>query len=449
MGRPLEHSLRLRTATLRNFRGFEHLDARFAPEFTVVIGDNGSGKSSLLDALALALSAFFEAFDEIDGEPVDPQDIRRVGFTYGTEVTFEAQLPLGISCTGDGQEGEISWELTLEKSIREPLHEAPWRFAEEATWALESQEQVRSGEPVVLPLLGYYGTGRLFHLEHAEESLDPLPPGSRLEGYRDAFAAGANVTTLVQWLKTQELISLQEDGAGSALEAVKAAVRSCMPDFGNVFYSVRHDTLVASQGEDDASARTFATLSDGYRNVLAMVADLARRAAVLNPQLGAAAAAQTPGIVLIDELDLHLHPSWQRRIVDDLRRTFPKLQFIATTHSPFIIQSLRPGELLHLSVAATEASGEVDTDLTASEYVDRSIEDIAEGVMGVENVERSERFHTKMQLAEAYFAALDAADGDIEASPAAQARLDELVAEFGDDPSFAALLKLQQSDGGE
>jgi len=70
--------------------------------------------------------------------------------------------------------------------------------------------------------------------------------------------------------------------------------------------------------------------------MLGMVADIAYRSAVLNPQLGSEAAQKTPGIVLIDEIDLHLHPKWQRRVVEDLRATFPALQFVATTHSPFI-----------------------------------------------------------------------------------------------------------------
>ena len=91
----------------------------------------------------------------------------------------------------------------------------------------------------------------------------------------------------------------------------------------------------------DGRLTPFYHLSDGYRNTLAMAADIAVRAATLNPALSSLAMEETPGVVLIDEIDLHLHPKWQRQIVEDLRGAFPKIQFVATTHSPFIIQSLR------------------------------------------------------------------------------------------------------------
>ena len=89
----------------------------------------------------------------------------------------------------------------------------------------------------------------------------------------------------------------------------------------------------------------FSFLSDGYRNMVALVADVAWRAAVLNPHLGKDAAARSEGVVLIDEIDLHLHPRWQRRVLGNLRRTFPGLQFVTTTHSPQVIASARREEV--------------------------------------------------------------------------------------------------------
>ncbi len=125
----------------------------------------------------------------------------------------------------------------------------------------------------------------------------------------------------------------------------------------------------------DEHSLPFRYLSDGYRNMVAMAADIAVRCATLNPHLGAEAARGTPGVVLIDEVDLHLHPRWQRRVVDDLLRAFPKVQFFGTTHSPFIIQSLPPIEgvqLLNLDNPQAE------------DFTNKSVEDIAEEVQGVE-----------------------------------------------------------------
>ena len=171
-------------------------------------------------------------------------------------------------------------------------------------------------------------------------------------------------------------------------------------------------------------------LSDGERSLLAIVADLIRRLSLANPEisdplLGA-------GVVLVDEIELHLHPTWQRNVIEKLRTTFPNIQFIATTHSPFVIQSLRAGELINLD---PEEFGE---------YADKSIEDIAENVMGVDVPQKSERYRQMMDAAEAYFRLLresGASAGDVDA---AEQRLNELAAPFSDDPAFQALLKLER-----
>ena len=149
--------------------------------------------------------------------------------------------------------------------------------------------------------------------------------------------------------------------------------------------------------QEKSHSMPFHLLSDGYRNMIGMVADIAYRAAVLNPQLGSEAAKLTPGIVLIDEIDLHLHPKWQRRVVEDLKRTFPKIQFFATTHSPFIIQSLKANELINL-------------DNRDGEYGKKSIEDIIENVQGVELPQQSERWKNMMEAAQEYYQVLEQAE---------------------------------------
>ncbi|HEX8109211.1 MAG TPA: AAA family ATPase [Kofleriaceae bacterium] len=122
------------------------------------------------------------------------------------------------------------------------------------------------------------------------------------------------------------------------LAAIEAAVRSCLEGLKRFWFDVQFDELRLELGNGDI--RPFYMLSEGCRNMTALVADIAWRASVLNPHHGPNAHKLTEGIVLIDELDLHLHPGWQRRIVADLRRTFPKIQFIVTTHSPQIVASV-------------------------------------------------------------------------------------------------------------
>jgi predicted ATP-binding protein involved in virulence len=97
---------------------------------------------------------------------------------------------------------------------------------------------------------------------------------------------------------------------------------------------------------EDGRSHPFDNLSDGQRNVMALVGDIAVKAAQLNPHLGKQVLDKTAGVVLIDELDLHLHPRWQRRIVADLKRCFPLVQFFCTTHSPIIIGEVPREEIV-------------------------------------------------------------------------------------------------------
>ena len=107
--------------------------------------------------------------------------------------------------------------------------------------------------------------------------------------------------------------------------------------------------------------------------------------------------ARTPGVVLIDELDVHLHPKWQRGVVEDLRQAFPSIQFIATTHSPFIVQSLRTEELINLEGPTIPHLG------------NQSVETIARGLMGVERTDVSERYEEMVTAAKEYLVTLDEA----------------------------------------
>ncbi len=191
-----------------------------------------------------------------------------------------------------------------------------------------------------LPILAYYGAGRLWDT-HRNILLGK--PGSRGAGYRNCLDPKSDHFLFVKWFKQLETVAIQRRKTIPAMEMIRQAVKNCIPGAQDFFYDAAHDALMivlADQGH-----QRFDQLSDGYRNTVAMVADIAHRAIRLNPQMGVDASRRIEGVVLIDEIDLHLHPHWQRRIVRDLQRIFPKIQFIATTHSPFILQSLDPGEV--------------------------------------------------------------------------------------------------------
>ena len=181
----------------------------------------------------------------------------------------------------------------------------------------------------------------------------------------------------------------------------------------------------------DGTVIPFASLSDGYRNVIKIILDIATRMCILNPYLQGEALEKTPGVVIIDEIDLSLHPTWQKRIVRILKSLFPKVQFICATHSPFIIQSLQQDELITL---------DRDEKPLAEEYADVSIEDIAEDIMGVQIPQYSDRKIKMYEAAKEFFDALQQGRSkeDIEALREKMARLE---AEYSDNPAYLAWME--------
>lgn len=156
--------------------------------------------------------------------------------------------------------------------------------------------------------------------------------------------------------------------------------------------------------------------------------DIATRMCILNPYHQGEALKMTPGVVIIDELDLSLHPTWQKKIVGILKTLFPKIQFICATHSPFIIQSLEDGELITLGQPLD------------SEYSGEGIEDIAEDIMGVEMPQYSEKKRKMYEAAEAYYEALKQGktQDDLEKL---REELAVLEAEYSDNPAYLALMR--------
>jgi predicted ATP-binding protein involved in virulence len=125
----------------------------------------------------------------------------------------------------------------------------------------------------------------------------------------------------------------------------------CVEGAKSLYYDGRYKDLVVVLNE--GGPQLFDNLSDGQRIMLTLVGDLASRAAILNPHLGDAALRETPGVVIVDELDLHLHPKWQRRVIHDLKTTFPSFQFIATTHSPQLVGEAKADEVMLLDGGET------------------------------------------------------------------------------------------------
>lgn len=357
------HYLNLQKLGLRDYRCFESLDIDFHHQLTVLVAANGSGKTSVLDAIAVAFGPYIGAFDEAVGKHFEPSDIRltQIRRTATNEMEY---APKGVRLEATGLiPGSLIDSLsddhpasTWKRSLTSPTKaKTTIKDAKELIgYGKRMQEAVRTpGNDVLLPLIAYYGTGRLW--QQKKQKKEPwakrIQRTSRTIGYTDCLDPASKYKSFVEWFRYWSVnakeMQLKEQADtpaykefSSYIASVKDAVNACLIPAGwkDIEYSFKVDTLVAHH--DQHGELPVELLSDGIRNMIGMVADIAFRATKLNGQLGAQAAAQTPGIVLIDEVDMHLHPEWQQIVLQSLIQAFPAIQFIITTHSPQVLTTV-------------------------------------------------------------------------------------------------------------
>lgn len=377
----------LRSLSLSNFHRFEHFKISFDDHLTVLVGDNGSGKSSILRAASIALGTFLLGFDGASSMSISPLDARLVTYERDGAIDRRAQYPVDIEAVGEICGDVLSWKRSLNSSTgRTTRVDAKDVIAKGRELSLRLQE---GDFDAVLPLVAYYGTGRLWAKKQQQDT-DTREP-DRTEGYRYALDGEVNDKALLAWVRRMTIEEVQRmrrqggDGGVSTLSAVRDAIASCFARISGrnhveVDYDFNVNDFTVSCRREDGTAESLPLgyLSDGYRTTMSMVADIAYRMAMLNPGLGSEVVSQTPGVVLIDEVDLHLHPRWQSRVLGDLQTLFPRVQFIVTTHAPLVISSVRAE---NIRVLMNDAS---DSYVPSSEVYGGDLGRLLVTVMGAE-----------------------------------------------------------------
>jgi predicted ATP-binding protein involved in virulence len=343
----------LKSLALKNYRGYESLNVEFDPEYSVLVGINGSGKSSILDAAATALGSYISGFDGIPSNGITKDDAHRKMYELGSRIESEEQYPVEIHAVCDIDGRELRWSRSLHgKEGRTHIRAAK----EIMEYSSELQQKVRDGDrEAVLPLIAYYGTGRLYMQKKQKRSAADDIRFTRTGGYTDCLDSASNDKLMMRWFEQMTAIQLQENKRVPELEVVKQAMGKCFsgavhPDRIAMFeYMMKSKEIeITYDSENGRQKLPMKMLSDGLKITISMVADIAYRMAVLNPQLLDHILEETPGIVLIDEVDMHLHPEWQRRIMEDLHYIFPKIQFIVTTHSPSVLANVKREHIILL-----------------------------------------------------------------------------------------------------
>lgn len=346
----------LKSMTLHNFRCYKEVSLDFHKHLTVLVGINGAGKTSLLEGAAIALSTMFIPFEGTKSRSIDKTQVRLEAFSMGSTVDVQPQYPAAVSASAVLDGKEVKWQ----RSLNTAKGNTTFGNAKEIISLAERyQARLRSGDAsLILPVIAYYGTGRLWDY-HREKQSEIFETSTRTNGYIDSVDGTANIKLMMNWFAkmTVQKYQNQERGDGSIpeLDAVLSAMEKCYARIAEtneakVQYNMATKELdVAYTDENGQQMRIpLNQLSDGYKSTISLVADIAYRMAVLNPQLLGDVCDKTDGVVLIDEVDLHLHPSWQQRILKDLMAVFPRVQFIVTTHAPAVINTIRAENLLLL-----------------------------------------------------------------------------------------------------
>lgn len=389
--------MKIKSITIQNYKGFQNFTADFHDELTVIVGNNGAGKSSLLDAVSIALGTFLTEFRQ--GTSISKEDVLLKAFDMGSVVDLQPQFPVVLSAEGSVNAQEVKWQREL-NSIdgRTTVTNA----REMTQISADYSKAVMEGDTTkILPLLSYYGTGRLWAQKKEKRSND-LVKFTRQMGYLDCLAAESNEKLMKKWFEKMTLQEGQNGTISPEFSAVRQAISLCfagITGYADVQTRFNLDTHSIDIQYTDTNGKRmrFPTeaLSDGYKNTLSMIADIAYRMAVLNPFLLDTVLEETPGVVLIDEVDLHLHPLWQQRILKDLQQIFPKVQFIVTTHAPSVIHSVKKENLLILADNTTAYPPVCET-------YGSDVNEILESVMGA-----NKRLPEVQNLFQTFYNAMD------------------------------------------
>lgn len=322
---------------IHNFKGIDDLEIIFKTGFNLIKGENGKGKTSILEAIVVGLGGYVAGVDGVDTRHFTKDEIKKVFYPTGDgTLAAKYQLPTQVTLTVDMDNGDVfTWTRgrTSTNASRSTIQPRD---------IVKYAENISNKENSILPLISYQSAGRVWTQKREKNKKVSRKKNLRTYGYNDALIDASNTKLLLNWCLKMEQVSWQKKQSIAEYEASKKAVADFMNYMEDrndcsVFYDNQTDDLMYKAGD---ICLPINDLSAGYQSMIWMVFDIAYRMALLNPFL-LDYITETPGIILIDEIDLHLHPKWQWSIINALKNVFPNIQFIATTHSPFLFASAK------------------------------------------------------------------------------------------------------------
>jgi len=447
---------RVQRLELTHFRGIRHLTLDFTERVTVLVGVNGAGKTSILEALrALFARASWEISSSISiaarqstrlsqiensTQPTHLEDnillerqlqknIQSINLKNNIQSIYLkdsdiqiGQQSLSLAISAIFEDSSLDWTLNVHSTLPGELTLQDSEEHALSVFADKLSKRIVAEPRTALPLTIYYAIGR--SAARDDVPLEDETVQNQLNAYTGALAGSGPYSTsaFVSWFRRREDYENEkriDNGAyrDAQLQAVRRAVAELLPGFNDLRIRRQPMRMVIRKGNNELQLWH---LSDGERYLLTLGADIARRLALANPM------AKEPhlcsAIILIDEIETHLHPLWQRRVIPALALAFPNCQFIISTHSPQVLSNVRPESIYLL----TQEDGELHAQRPEASF-GRDSNRILEDILGVD-----ERPSEIKQMLSDYFYLID--QGKMDEARSLRRDLEALIGP--DEPEF-------------
>jgi predicted ATP-binding protein involved in virulence len=332
-----------------NFMGLADLELDLDHDVVVLLADNGVGKSSVLKAMRIALGSWLLGIQNGDSIPIKGWMMRYQLKRLGYELVKDYIGPASVSATAvlDGI-GQVSWMRSRKVGDKTRTDRKDANCIRDAATEFQKLN-------LPLPLIAYYGARR-----RVPANIKPkrTGPQARTAAYTGTLDSSIDFSMRFgRWWRLRDQAAQNTD-ARNVYDALGSTLSRLLPGVESIHFDPDFEEPLIEFQSDAAGGgeRAFSSLSDGFQNILSLGLDLALRALQLNPELGASAFSETPGVVLIDEIDQHLHPTWQLTVAKGFYEAFPKMQFIIATHSPLVaLGSAQFAQTVHLRADASGA----------------------------------------------------------------------------------------------
>lgn len=360
--------MEVKTITLQNIGRFDRLDIPLAPledyksNVTVFVGNNGSGKTSILKSLSTSLSWLVSRIQSESGKgsPIPELVIKNGTPSAAIDINILNSVTGSPPKKGIGllDDNYFSWRIAKTRKGRKGIHRSDYSGVNGL--ADHYRTRLSKNEKTSLPLMAFYSVERV--VIDIPLKIRDKHTFLQLDGYDKSLSQGVDFRRFFEWFREREdtenestlsddvleqirtllktdketwakLNKFRVESKDRQLTAVRSAIYKFMPEFSNL--RVRRKPRLHMSIDKSGAPLNVAQLSQGEKSLMALIGDIARRLAVMNP--GIEDPLRGDGIVLIDEVDMHLHPQWQRSIIEQLTTTFPNCQFVLTTHSPLVI----------------------------------------------------------------------------------------------------------------